>query len=122
MKLYLRHVAFPHVLASYGRIIDEMCGSADSTGRSTELSDSVEVKSEPTAEPTEQGAELSVPVEVAPAYMVKEATLHVPLHTAPVSAKPNSTETAVEDFFRGLVAGQGGKPHEAFPRHACRVY
>jgi hypothetical protein len=111
MKMYLRHVAFPHVLSSYGKIIDEMCVSAAPTPDT--VGDSATIKAESETESPIEGRLIDV---AAPGSVsrVKEATLHLPMHTAPVCAKPDGSETAVEDFFRGLVAGRGGE--------ACSVH
>lgn len=107
MKIYLRHVAFPHVLASYGRIIDEMCASEEGTSETATPdavvaidAPSVEASSEPTL--ANGGTDRFT-------RKVKDATLRLPMHTAPICAKPDGSETAVDDFFRGLVSGHGGE-------------
>lgn len=116
MKLYLRHVAFPHVLASYGKIIDEICPpTATSTlpvadkVKVEELSERMAPECEHsnsnhvangTADSTSAAATAPAPAPVA--------SFRFSMHTAPICSSLTGAETTVDDFFRGLVAGQGG--------------
>jgi hypothetical protein len=108
MKMFLRHVAFPHVLTSYGKIVDEICAPAEAASKENTLEDvPVEDASSSSAEEIVIPASLSAPV-VCP-VKVPRATLSVPMHTAPICSAPDKQETAVDDFFRGLASGRGGK-------------
>jgi len=134
MKTFLRHIAFPHVLTSYHNIVNEICpveatqdkkASEDVPAPETSDADSsIEVVSDAAAESS--STELPPPESVnttftsAPettnaivaSYRHAKATLKVPIHTAPiVAAAAGPRETAVEDFFRGLSRGHGGKAH-----------
>ena len=134
MKTFLRHIAFPHVLKSYHNIIQEICPeltpTVETAAPNGEASIAIEMDAS-TATNSEQAADQVAkpdkpiahvehiehiePVEsvesaaITIAHRHTKATLKVPMHTAPIFAKQGAKETAVEDFFRGLSKGHGGR-------------
>lgn len=108
MKMFLRHIAFPHVLQSYDKIINEICPTSVSEGAASSAASELEgsVASATSSMDTTNNSNNS---NNSVRTRAAASTLSVPMHTAPICTQPGSVETAVEDFFRGLSKGNGGK-------------
>jgi hypothetical protein len=114
MKMFLRHVAFPHVLTSYGKIVDEICAPAEEQVNNKSVPENAPTEDSPSGSSEKAVIPASVASPVCCAAKVPRATLSVPMHTAPICSAPDKQEMAVDDFFRGLAAGRGGTALPSF--------
>lgn len=112
MKTFLRHIAFPHVLQSYDKIISEICPkhgveacASSSSSAAASSASQVDIESGGASESASAADGSANGERARPAA----STLSVPMHTAPICSQPGTVETAVEDFFRGLSKGNGGE-------------
>lgn len=122
MKTFLRHIAFPHVLQSYDKIINEICPKNEAA---VAVVAAVDTSSTVTVVPSSESLcdlEGSADGSTAAAEgsgaersrAAAASTFTVPMHTAPICTLPGTVETAVEDFFRGLSKGNGGTQQRRF--------
>jgi hypothetical protein len=114
VKIFLRHVALPHVLSSYHKIVGEILPAA--TLAQNECSAQSQSQSQLQLQQGQEVQETALTISAASntANTTSSSTLEMTFayDTAPVCSGPGQPpNTSVDRFLRGLAEGRGGTLH-----------
>jgi hypothetical protein len=112
VKIFLRHVALPHVLSSYHKIVGEILPAA--TVAQNEFNAQSQSQLQQGQETQETALTISAVSNTANTTSSSTLEMTFAYDTAPVCSGPGQPpNTSVDRFLRGLAEGRGGTLHIA---------